>query len=296
MPSPTVSVVVVSYNTRDKLRRCLTAIGTRHEVVVVDNASADGSADMVRSEFPNAILLVNEENRGFGVANNQGTRASSGALVLYLNSDAYAEEGAIDRLATVFDDESIVGAGGRLLNPDGSLQVSSANRLTLWAVFCEQFYLEKAFPRSRLLSPYWNTRSLIRLPCPAESPQVMGACLMVRGGLEEFDERFFLYCEDTDLCLRLRSHGRIVYVKNASFVHDLGSSSEGDPVRGVVNYNRSKELYFSIHHGAAAAFLCRLMDKAGALLRWGYWSARALAGGGSRAKAIAGGFWRVVRD
>jgi N-acetylglucosaminyl-diphospho-decaprenol L-rhamnosyltransferase len=294
MSPSTVSVVVVSYNTLEKLRRCLTAIGPDHEVVVVDNASADGSASMVASEFSKATLIANTDNRGFGAANNQGARAATRPLVLYLNSDAYAEEGAIDRLAQVFEDESVIAAGGRLLNPDGSLQLSSANHLTLWAVFCEQLYLEKLFQRSRLFSPYWNTRRLIELPCPADSPQVMGACLMTRRGLEEFDERFFLYCEDTDLCLRLAKRGRIVFVKNASFVHELGSSSAADPVRGVVNYNRGKELYFSIHHGRVAAFTCRVLNRVGALIRCSYWYIRSAMGGGSRAKALARGFWKVA--
>ncbi|MCW5941532.1 MAG: glycosyltransferase family 2 protein [Fimbriimonadaceae bacterium] len=268
---PSVSVVVVSFNTRDKLDRCLRAIEPHHEVIVVDNASEDGSPEMVEADHPRARLIRNETNRGFGAANNQGIDLASNPLVLLLNSDAYAEPGAIDRLAESFQDDAVVAAGGRLLNPDGSLQNSSANALTLWAVFCEQTLLEKAWPGSPVLSPYWNTRDLVRrLDENAETEQVMGACLMMRP-VERFDERFFLYCEDTDLCRRLRRHGRIVYVPRAVFVHELGSSSGVNRWRAVARYNRGKELYFRIHHGRPAAFVCWLLDRMGAALRWVAW-------------------------
>jgi N-acetylglucosaminyl-diphospho-decaprenol L-rhamnosyltransferase len=272
-----VSVVVVSYNTCEQLRRCLSCVEPEHQIVVVDNGSTDGSPEMVRDDFPHATLIANGENRGFGPANNQGSRVASGDLILYLNSDAYAAPGAIARLACAFDDASVAAAGGRLLNPDGTLQPSTANELTLWAVFCEQSYLEKLLPRSRLFSPYWNTRRLLESAEPApETPQVMGACLMSRRGLEEFDERFFLYVEDTDLCRRLRGHGRIVYVPEAEFVHELGSSASAERWRSVARYNRGKELYFRLHHGPAASAACRALNRLGALARTLFWGAAAV--------------------
>src|SRR5512141_2979525 len=160
MASSRVSVVVVSFNTREKLTRCLACIEPEHELIVVDNASADGSAEMVPSRFPSARLIRNEHNRGFGAANNQGIDAASGDLILLLNSDAYAESGAISRLAAEFEDPQVVAAGGQLLNPDGTRQPSSASELTLWAVFCEQTLLEKLLPNSRLVSPYWNSHRI----------------------------------------------------------------------------------------------------------------------------------------
>lgn len=273
-----VTVVVISFNTREKLRRCLACLEPEHEVVVVDNASSDGSPEMVRNEFPRAVLIENRENRGFGAANNQGAQAATGDLILYLNSDAYADPGAIRTLAGVFEDPAVVGAGGQLLNPDRSLQESTANELTLWAVFCEQTLLEKAFRGSRLLSPYWTTRRLAAHSEPSETAQVMGACLMLRTRdgkpLEPFDERYFLYCEDTDLCKRLSRHGRILYVPAAKFVHDLGSSSAREPWRGIARYNGGKELYFRIHHGIFQSQLCGIFDRLGALLRLILWTLR----------------------
>lgn len=288
-----VSVVVVSFNTREKLRHCLNALPATAETIVVDNASTDGSAEMVREEFPDATLIANAENRGFGAANNQGIAAATRPLVLLLNADAYADPGAVDELAAAFADPSVVAAGGRLLNPDRTLQLSTAGPLTLWAVFCEQTLLEKVFPRHRWLSPYWNTH---RLDGPADVEQVMGACLMMRRGLENFDERFFLYCEDTELCRRLRRHGRIRYVPGAVFVHELGSSSSADRWRSVARYNRGKELYFAIHHGPVASALCLLTNRFGALLRLFGWFVAAVATLGTRPRfrSQTGLFWRVL--
>ena len=261
-PQPTtddVTVVVVSYNTREALRRCLDALRGR-TVVVVDNGSDDGSAAMVRTDFPHVELLDAGENLGFARANNVGAARAKTPLVLFLNSDAYADPGAVDRLAHVFRDEGVVAAGGRLRHPDGSLQESVAGPLTLRAVLLEQTLLE------RLYGEYWRTR---RLPTdrPSMVPQVMGACLMTRRGLAAWDERFFLYCEDTDLCLRLGRKGKILYVPNAGFEHDLGTSSRREPWRGIARYNRGKELYFRIHHGIAQSYLCLAFDRLGALLR-----------------------------
>lgn len=276
MPSRTVSVAIVSYNTKDKLRRCLEAISPEFEVIVVDNASADGSSEMVETDFPSVRLIKNHANRGFGAANNQAAAVATGSLILYLNSDAYAFPHAIADLAEVFEDPSVSAAGGMLLNMDGTLQTSSANRLTLWAVCCEQFWLEKLLPKVKLFSPYWNTHELVRTDGPSETPQVMGACLMTRHSHIKWDERFFLYCEDTDLCLRLSSLGKILYVPYAKFTHELGSSSR-NRARAVGLYNRGKELYFEIHHGKLASAICFVLDRLGAIYRVLVWGLLTLA-------------------
>jgi N-acetylglucosaminyl-diphospho-decaprenol L-rhamnosyltransferase len=287
-----VTVVVVSYNTKEKLRKCLEALGEDHEVIVVDNASADGSPEMVDQEFGWVKLIRNSSNRGFGAANNQGASLASRPYTLFLNSDAYAEPGAVERLALEMEKEGVVAAGGRLLNPDGSLQNSSANRLTLWAVFCEQLYLEKLFLRSSIFSPYWNSW---RFEKAADVEQVMGACLMVRSGSAGFDERFFLYVEDTDLCFRLRKLGRIRYVPEAKFVHELGSSSAWR-WEAVARYNRGKELFFEIHRGRAAAVFCWLLNRLGALVRLVVWGVATVLTLGlhSPARERAGLFGRVL--
>ncbi len=291
MAESIVSVIVVSYNTLDKLRQCLACIEPEHEVIVVDNASTDGSPEMVLEEFPNVRLIQNDENRGFGAANNQGLDAMTRQLALFLNSDCYAKRGAILRLAQIFRDKEIVAAGGRLENPDGSFQLSVADRLTLWKVFLEQSFLEL------LLRPfglgYWFVEPFKEVRIV---PQVMGACLMIRP-VERFDERFFLYCEDTDLCKRLSAHGKIVFEPTAKFIHELGSSSMGAARwKSVARYNRGKELYFEIHHGPLASKICWLLNRLGALLRLTIWSILTLATLGiySRLRNQVVLFWRVL--
>lgn len=165
-----VSVIVVSYNTRGLLRACLASIEGHHEVIVVDNASQDGSAAMVRAEFPHVTLIENGRNLGFGAANNQGLAVAKGDLVLLLNSDAEASPGAIDRLAEAMSAD-VVAAGGKLVHPDGRLQEPAAGPLTLGVVACEQLYLE------RLAKSYWRSS---HLPQGGQVAQVMGACLMFR--------------------------------------------------------------------------------------------------------------------
>ncbi|CAN5482550.1 hypothetical protein BH11ARM1_BH11ARM1_11820 [soil metagenome] len=289
-----VSVVVVSFNTIEKLKRCLGCIEKLHEVIVVDNASLDGSPEMVAKEFPEVRLVRNTDNVGFGVANNQGSDLSTRDLILFLNSDAYADPGAISELARVFDDLKVVAAGGMLLNPDRTLQESVAGKLSLWAVFLEQFFLDAAARKVGL--GYWQTDRLLQSLDESGQhgvDQVMGACLMVRKGLEAFDPRFFLYCEDTDLCLRLRRHGEIVFTTRAQFVHDLGSSSAKDPALGIIRYNRGKELFFLIHQGKLASMLCKALDKMGAFLRLLAWSIISIVRPSKRSKV--GIFWRVLR-
>lgn len=265
LADPKVSVIVVSYNTRDLLRRCLESLEGVHEVIVVDNASRDGSPEMVESEFPSARLIRNRLNRGFGAANNQGLDLMTGELALLLNSDALASPGAISRLASVFADPGVVAAGGRLLDDEGREQPSCCASLTLWAVVCEQLLLEKLFPRSRLLSPYWLNGRL-KGTGPFEVEQCMGACLMMRS-VERFDERFFLYCEDTELCYRLRKHGRVLFVREASFGHALGASSSKSRWLAVARYNRGKELYFSLTRRFLSMATCWVLNRLGALVR-----------------------------
>lgn len=271
----TVTVIVISYNTRDELRQCLESIGQSFPVIVVDNASRDGSPEMIERDFPRVRLLRNRRNVGFGAAANQGIETADTELVLILNADVRATPGAIEELAKVFEDPEVVAAGPLLLHSDGSVQNSCASRLTLWALFCEQTYLEKLAPNSPWFSPYWQTSRLAHRLEPQPVAQVMGACLMMRK-VERFDERFFLYCEDTELCRRLQDRGRILYVPNARFHHALGSSTENMRWWAIAMYNRGKELYFFLHEGPISGMIAFLLDRFGALLRLLAWFVIAL--------------------
>jgi GT2 family glycosyltransferase len=156
--------------------------------------------------------------------------------------------------------------GGQLRYPDGRIQPSCARELTLWWVFCEQSMLAKLFPHTRLFGGYWRTHW--DFSATIETEQVMGACMMLRRPFPRFDEDYFLYCEDTDLCYRVRqAGGKIYYVHDAVFVHHLGASGEPQRAQMVIYYNRGKERYLRKFHGAWQARVCRWLNKGGALLR-----------------------------
>lgn len=264
-----VSVIIVNYNTVDDLRRCLKSL-PEVPTVVVDNASTDGSGAMVQQGFPRVALVQSFVNRGFGRACNEVLPHCTTPYALILNADIEATPGAIERLVEVMDaSPGAVACGGKLANPDGSLQPSCSKRLTLWNVFLEQSGLSKLFPRSRFFGSYFMTWWDHASTRPVE--QVMGACLMLRRGPDGefplFDPRFFLYCEDTELCHRLRARGDILYVHDAVFRHALGASGRAARAEMVSLYNRGKELYFLIHSGKHVAFACRLLAILGALLR-----------------------------
>ncbi|MCS7300032.1 MAG: glycosyltransferase family 2 protein [Fimbriimonadales bacterium] len=306
---PDVSVVIVSYNTRELLRECLESLRgagilvcatnpseQRAEVIVVDNASADGSASMVAECFPEVKLIANPDNRGFGAACNQGLRQAQGRYALILNADIRAEANAVQRLVAFMDAHPDAAAcGGQLRYPDGRIQPSCARELTLWWVFCEQSLLAKLFPRTRLFGGYWRT--YWDFSCTIETEQVMGACIMLRRPFPPFDEGYFLYCEDTDLCYRIRqAGGKIYYVHNAVFVHHLGASGEPQRAEMVIHYNRGKERYFRKFHGAGQARICRLLNKMGALLRVliGIGGVALTLGRNRRARRYMQTFWKVL--
>lgn len=285
-----VSVIVVSYNTVEHLNKCLAAIEPHHEIIVVDNGSKDGSPDLVRTHFPHVTLIESGSNLGFGRANNLGIERATGDLVLLLNSDAEPLPGAIDLLAANFEDRRVVAAGGQLLDEDGNEQNSACSPLTLWVVLCEQLYLEKLFPRSALVNPYWQNSRLVG-DGPFDVAQCMGACLMMRK-METFDPRYFLYCEDTELCHRLKRHGRIIFDRRAKFRHALGASSTGNRWRSVALYNYGKELYFSIHTGPLQRVTCLILNRLGAALRLAFYGPAAIVSASKRSQAKM--WWQVL--
>src|SRR5262249_55675556 len=232
---PRVSVVVVSFNTREVLLRCLAALHAHvrlpFETIVVDNASADGSADAVRAGFPDARVVANSANVGFSRANNLGLRAARGEHVLVLNSDCEVRPGAVEALAAVLDarpDVAIVGP--RTVGSDGRPQVSFGPRLTPLGEWRQRRLVRGGREgRADVL------REVAALAAREQEPDwVSASCLLARrralDAVGGFDESFFLYEEDVDLCLRVRAAGgRVVYTPTAEVVHHLGRSMDQAP-------------------------------------------------------------------
>src|ERR671923_112826 len=264
-----VSVVVVSYNARDQLERCLTAVaGGAAEVIVVDNASTDGSAELVRKRFPAVRLIELPENRGFGAGNNEGMRAASGRYFLLLNSDAWPVGDAVERLVAFADEHPDVAVvGPRLLNPDGSLQRSVRGFPTPWRLATEYFFLRKLAPRTQAFNALYGGGFDHRSARDAD--WLYGACLLVRreaaGSVGLFDEDFFLFSEETDWCYRFRAAGwRVVFEPAAEFAHVGGASHGG---RMYVENLRGQLRFLAKHRGPEAAERARQLLLAGTRLR-----------------------------
>ena len=272
-----LSVVVVSWNTRDLLAECLASLfhhppAAAWEVWVVDNASSDGSAAMVRDRFPAAHLIENQANLGFAAANNQGFRQSAGRYVLLLNSDARVRLGALDAMLKFLDGHPEVGAAGpKLVNPDGSFQASYASFPTLLSELGSITGLDRWWLGPNAPSPR---------PVAGEAPHavdwVAGAALIVRrAAVDEvgpLDEGYFLYSEETDWCLRLwRAGWPVWYLPQVEVIHRAGASSRQQSTRSYSLLYQSKLRFFSRHYGGAAALALRLAYLASALARLSLW-------------------------
>jgi N-acetylglucosaminyl-diphospho-decaprenol L-rhamnosyltransferase len=232
--SPDVSILIVTYRCRDVARACLESLSASgdeaQEIVVLDNASGDGTVEMVRSEFPAARLIASEENLGFALGSNRAAEEAQGEYLLLLNPDTVVHEGAVESLlafARAHPEHGLY--GGRTLDPDGSVNPGSCwGAPTVWSLFCFATLLSSAFKRTRLFDPEslggWK-RDTVR-----EVDIVTGCLLLVPRTLWQelggFDTRFFMYGEDADLSLRAKALGyRPAITPDAVVTHEIGVSS-----------------------------------------------------------------------
>jgi GT2 family glycosyltransferase len=266
-----VSIVIVSFNTRDLLRECVMsvfrAVGSlRIQVIIVDNASTDGSAAMVEQEFPDAVLIRSKVNLGFGRANNLGFQSARGRYVVLLNSDAFLTAGSLERSVAQMDANPHAGiGGGRLVGTDGSLQPSGRMFPTVLNDLIVLSGLAARFPRSRFFGRFDRTWADERKS--AEVDWVPGAYSIIRADaladVGHFDPRFFLYYEEVDLCRRMKQRGYSVwYWPDVRVVHIGGESSRQVPSLEISSAGaqltlwrmRSMLLYYRKHHGLGARF------------------------------------------
>jgi len=241
------SIIIVSFNTRQLLKECLDSVYASlaestlvSEVIVVDNASRDGSAAMVRKHFPQVRLIANQENRGFAAANNQALRAlgygtedtphpQPPEYVILLNPDTIVGGSALTTLVRFMDENPRAGAcGARLLHSDGSFQHSAFAFPTLLQVFLDFFPINYRLTDSRVNGRYPRHLYQAGEPFPIDHP--LGATLMVRREAIEqvglLDEQFFIYCEEIDWCLRIKAAGWGIWcVPEAEIVHHVARST-----------------------------------------------------------------------
>lgn len=272
-----VSIVIVNWNSVDFVRQCLRSLqrnspALSYEVIVVDSGSFDGCGEMLKREFPSARFFQSHENVGFAKANNLGARHSRGRLLLFLNPDTEIIGDALDKMAAALNRSADAGlAGARLLNSDGSLQTSCIQSFpTILNQLLDSEWLRRAFPRSRL----WGMSALYQQsPLPARVEIVSGACLLIKRyvyqQLHGFDENFFMYSEDLDLCRRTTQSGYdCIYVPEASVVHHGGgSSNSARSMFSVLMMRESVCRLLRIHRGPLAARTYCAASGVSALLR-----------------------------
>ena len=255
MKPPSLSIIVINFNRRQKLSECLNSIREAvtqfdHELLVVDNASRDGSVAMVRENFPQALLTQNEKNVGFSRAVNQGLREAKGDYFLCLNNDSWLYPQSLDRILLWMEAHPDVGiVGGKILNADGSLQFSARSFPTFAAaLFNRTSLLTQLFPQNRfsrryLLSDWDHTQ--IR-----EVDWVSGSFLAIRRKTCEvigfLDEQFFLFCEDVDWCLRAKQAGwKVTYLPDAVAIHSM--EKRDNPYQAALAHHQSMFRFYRKH-------------------------------------------------
>ena len=258
-----LDICIVTWRTRDLLRACLRSVAGQPEVaeiVVVDNASGDGTVEMVRDEFPRIRLIANERNLGYAAGSNQAIRAGAAPFLLLLNPDTEVRAGALGGMLSAFGEDATgetpvppkVGAvAAQLLLPDGRIQRSCRSFPDPAAVLYDAVGLSRLFPRSeafgRYRMTYWDHSS------PREVDQPMASALALRhAALDEvglFDEDFPLYFNDVDLCYRLKQAGwKILFEPKAKVLHHLGASTRQVRPAAIVESHRSLIQFYRKHY------------------------------------------------
>jgi GT2 family glycosyltransferase len=303
VPSPDISIIVVSWNVRERLRACLNSLarpGASAEIIVVDAASTDGTPEMVRAEFPSAQLIACSENVGYSRGNNLGLAQARGRYALILNPDTELDGQALPAMAAYLDAHPRVAVlGPRLVLPDGSVQASRRRFPSLITAFFESTWLAGLAPR-RVLEHYYAAD--LPAAAPTEVDWLVGAALLVRRAAWEqvglLDEGFFMYSEELDWQRRIRAAGwHIVYLPTAVVRHFEAQSSVQVPAATHIRFNTSKVRYFRKYHGALAGELLRgyLLSQFGfqLVLEWvkaGLGHKRALR------QARVAAYWAVLRS
>ncbi|MBN1846504.1 MAG: glycosyltransferase family 2 protein [Sedimentisphaerales bacterium] len=263
-----ISCIIVSWNARRHLLETLRSVaeataGRRREIIVVDNASTDHSPQAVAERYPEVILIRNDENLGFSRANNLGLARSRGRYVALINSDVVVRPDCLTHLYDYMERHPEVGMlGPRILNPDGSLQVSCRHFPSVWNNLCQILGLNRLFSRSRRFSEpfmhYWPHDAVHDI-------DVLSGCFwFVRrealrqvGGL---DERFFIYGEDIDWCRRFHEKGwKVRFLPEAQAVHYHEASSSNDPLRFYIEMQKADLQYWQKHHGSRGRAAYRLL-------------------------------------
>jgi len=270
-----ISVIIVNWNTKELLRSCVSSVQADvegiAEIIVVDNGSSDGSQDMIHVEYPEVVLIENKKNLGFAKANNVGIKKMTRRYACLVNSDVIVLPGCMNVLAEYMNANSGVGVvGPRVLWPNMTIQDSCRKYPTLWNNLCESIRLNKIFPHSNLFSSehmmYFKHDRLI------EVDGLVGCCMMIRKiALDEvglFDESFFIYSEETDLCKRMSESGwKIIFNPKAQIIHYGRGSSSKEPLTFALEQQKSKMKYWKKHNSKLSVIIYKSLLVARHIIR-----------------------------
>lgn len=276
-----LSICIVSYNCRELLRRCLRSIGEHRgsldlEVIVVDNASSDGTVAMVAAEFPQVDVMASERNLGFAGGTNLGMAVARGEVLMMLNPDTEVTPGALGHLVRFLHGRRDAGAvGPRLEGPDGRLQHTCHPFPSLWLTLVAQLGLHRLLPGTHAFGAYdmtWWAHDE-----PRRVGWLSGACIALRrevwerlGGL---DEGYFMYSEDVDWCYRLSRAGyERWYLPQARVIHHEAASWASAPRERILTSHRANFRFFGKNYGHMSELCVRCLVAAGALLRGTFWT------------------------
>ena len=253
----TLSIIIVNYNVRDFLMHALESIqravdGITAEIFVVDNASVDGSVEMLKNTFPQVIVIENQSNCGFAAANNQALRKAGGKYAVLINPDTIVQEDTFSRLIAFMDAHPDAGAATcKILNPDGSFSIDTRHSIpTPMTAFWKQIGFSKLFPHSKVFArynlTYLDENELNQVDAISGSFMFLRTEILTGVGL--LDEDYFMYCEDVDYCYRITKAGwKIYYVPASSLIHYKGESTKKNNIDYVINFNRSLYLFYKKH-------------------------------------------------
>lgn len=262
-----LSIIIVSFNTRDILKQCLQSVYEQarqvdFEVIVIDNNSADASVEMIKRGFPGVILIANSANRGFAAANNQGMKQARGRYILLLNSDTMVLHNAVDKMFEFAESNSAAAVFGcKVLNPNRTLQSTCFMFPSLLNMLLSSTYLYKLFPHNRFFgreAMSWWDRNDVR------QVDVVTGCFMLvrRKAIEQvglMDERFFMYAEEADWCYRFNKAGwEVLFTPQAEIVH-FGGQSTKNMANDMTLQLRAGILQFIQKHRNRAIYWCACM-------------------------------------
>jgi hypothetical protein len=297
--TPAVSVIVVSYRSRDSLALCLPSLRACAarlplEVIVVDNASGDGTVEWVRAQHPEVELIAGELNEGYGRAINRGASRARGRALLVLNPDCVVDPEGLEALLLELKTRPTLAALGPALLDEAGVQARSCGRFpTLWSLVCDHLGLAQALPRSAWFGGYkYGERTLETLDAV---DWVSGAAMLIpRPAWERvgpFDPNIFMYMEEVEWCRRAAKLGlEVRYAPRARFVHYGQRSSVQAPGRTYLHNLRARVYYFRKHHGAVAATVARAVLIASLVAKW---LVTRIRGGADRARIYAQGLRAV---